>query len=91
MDHGTFITLGHLQSTGIQDVPMRSAKVCSSRTKNNISELCKIELELHGVIKTEGLHTGVILNKSNILSRFSQTAFSLTGLKWWKKNGKMTD
>lgn len=47
MDHGTFITLGHLKSTGIQDVPMRFAKVCSSRTKNNIGELCKMKLELH--------------------------------------------
>lgn len=49
-----------------------------------------MKLELHGVIKTERLHTGVILNKSNILSRFSQTDFSLTGLKGGK-NGKMTD
>lgn len=66
----------------IGDVPMRSAKVCSNRTKNNIRELCKMKLELHGAIKTERLHIGIILNKSNILSRFSQRAFSLTALKW---------
>lgn len=82
MDHGTFITLGHLQSTGKGDVPTKSAKVCSSRTKNNIRELCKMKLEVHGAIKPQRLHTGIISNKSNILSRFSQTAFSLTGLKW---------
>lgn len=72
----------------IGDVPMRSAKVCSSRTKNNIHELCKMKLELHNAIKTERLHTGIILNKSNILSRFSQRSFSLTGLKW---GGKQDD
>jgi len=57
---------------------MRSAKVCSSRTKNNIGEL---ETRTTCAIKTERLHIGIILNKSNILSRFSQTAFLLTGLK----------
>lgn len=66
----------------IGDVPMRSAKVCSSRTKNNICELCKMKLELHSAIQAQRLHIGIILNKSNILSRFSQGAFSLIALKW---------